>query len=35
MFLLESDQYIKKYTPCSLDLEYNSKDNLIPVSINS
>jgi hypothetical protein len=33
MFLLESDEYKKKYTPCFLD--YNSKDNLIPLCRNS
>jgi hypothetical protein len=33
MFLLESDDYKKKYTPCSLD--YNSKDGLIHLFRNS
>ena len=33
IFLLESDEYKKKYTPCFLDNHY--KDNLIPVNQNS
>jgi hypothetical protein len=35
MFLLESNDYKKKYTPCIIDNNYKSDDKLIPLVVNS